>query len=480
MFFLDDQQPIIALSTGTTNSALAILRLSGFADYLDFASSFSSNYFSLQARRATLVKIFDQGKLLDEAMVTLFPAPNSYTGENVLELAVHGNQLNVQRLIDFFVRQHHCRLAAAGEFTYRALKNNKLSLSQVEGLDQLLNATSTLMLDQGLATLHGELHHEYLKLHEAFLQLKSAVELSIDFLEDIGEEQGQELFNSRLNAFCAIVHSLYARTTGNLNQLLTPSLVLLGKTNAGKSSLFNFLLQSSRAIVSPIHGTTRDFISEYVFFQGTHFRLVDTAGLRASSDAIEGLGIERSHEQIAQAFFKILVIDPFDFSLDQFSDYLNDVDCIAFTHADLEGFSERAKVLLDLLPAHTPIFSLSLVDFEYGPIEPLVAGPIEPLSFGPIEPLSRQHFLSFLQRLVLSKYQSLTQDSPILVQRQRALLAEINAQVVDFKHLSSRCQDMGILSHEVMRLEAVLGELIGIITPDQVLASIFSNFCIGK
>ena len=480
MFFLKDDLPIIALSSGTTNSALALLRISGFSHLSNFQLFFSRDLSAIKPRYSTLCRLLDGEKVLDEVMLTYFAAPHSYTGENILELAVHGNQLNVQRILDFFVRRAGCRLATPGEFTYRALKNQKLSLSQVEGLDQMLNATSTIMLDQGLAAMHGELHREFLQLQSYFLQLKAAVELSIDFLEDIGEEQANLLFHQRLDSFFNLAHSLYLRSQGDLNQLTSPSIVLLGKTNAGKSSFFNFLLKTGRAIVSPVHGTTRDYISEYLFFRGHNFRLVDTAGLRLSADSIEGQGIERSYQQISHAFFRILIINPFDYNpADSFpSDSTPDV--IIFTHADVDGFASHASSIVNFFPSFIPIFSVSLVSFDYGPIEPQDVGPIEPTHFGPIEPLTRSQCSAVLQSLVLRKYHQLCGESPVLVQRQRQLLSRIFSQVSEFKRISTSESDMGILSHELLRLDSSLGELMGIITPDQVLASIFSNFCIGK
>lgn len=481
MYLLNDELPIIALSTGTTNSALALLRLNGFSDPTIFQKFFSCKLSSLVPQHATLCNILDGDKVVDEVVLTYFAAPRSYTGDHLFEISVHGNQLNVQRIIHQFISSGLCRLARAGEFTYRALLNRKLSLSQVEGLEQMLNATSSLMLDQGLAALHGDLHRDFLELHQSFIRLKASVELSIDFLEDIGEEQSKNLFDESLARFLSLINSLYYRSQGDLNQLTSPSIVLLGRTNAGKSSLFNFILSSSRSIVSAVHGTTRDYVSEYLFLDGNHFRLIDTAGMRISDDTVESLGIERSYQQMQSAFFRILVINPFDFDIAEFSHFDSSVDLLLFTHSDLPEFAGAVSSLLTFLPP-LPYCCLSLSQFEYGSIGPVLkGGPIEPILLsGSIEPVTRAEFLALLQHMVSLKYQSLCGDGPILVARHRASIGSIYTQALEFKELCSHSSDIGILSHELLRLEASISDLIGIITPDQVLASIFSNFCIGK
>jgi len=197
MNFYTDESPIIACSTGTSsNTAIAVIRLSGFKDLLALQPFFSFNLSKTKKRVSHLTNIQSENQILDNGLLVFFPEGESYTGENVLELSVHGNQLNIDRLLNLFIQNAGFRAAGAGEFTYRALKNKKLSLSQVEGLDMLLNASSNLMLSQGLDILQGELHAQYLALYDAFLKLKAAVELSIDFSEDVGEEESQKLFQN--------------------------------------------------------------------------------------------------------------------------------------------------------------------------------------------------------------------------------------------------------------------------------------------
>ncbi len=500
MKFLYDDKPIIALSSGTNNSALAIVRISGFENLSLFSPFFSIDLSSLKPNFSTFVRIVNGEKIVDECVITFFKGPNSYNGENILELSIHGNQLNVARVISLFVDSKLCRLAGPGEFTYRALQNKKLTLSQVEGLDLLLNAQSDLMLDQGLATLSGALHREFLELQASYLKLKAAVELSIDFLEDIGESQSNDLLKNSFDSFYNRIVSLHQRTRGNLSQLTSPSIVLLGQTNAGKSSLFNHFLNNSRSIVSSIAGTTRDYVSEYLNIDGTNFRLVDTAGIRNADDVIESIGIDRTFEQISTSFFSILVVNPFETDLASFSSFDFGVDCIVITHSDMPQFEERFLQLKNIIPNDVQLICCSLASDNYGPIEPAqLSGPIEPnFETGPIGPkhlggpigpdslsgsigpVGVGQLLTSLKLRISKKYSDLSANDPILIDRHRASISSVYDKTLEFRELMSFESDIAILSSELNLIGGEISQLIGIITVDDVLSSIFSNFCIGK
>lgn len=517
-----DESPIIACSTGTTsNTAIAVIRLSGFKDLLALQPFFSFDLKKTKKRFSHLTDIIFQNKTLDNGLMVFFPEGESYTGENVLELSVHGNQLNVDRLMKLFMAEGGFRAAGAGEFTYRALKNKKLSLSQVEGLDMLLNANSNLMLSQGLDILQGELHAQYLALYDSFLKLKAAVELSIDFSEDVGEEESRKMFDDSFSVFSSLLDSLHERTQGNVSSLLSPEVVLVGQTNAGKSSLFNLLVKQNRSIVSSIAGTTRDYISEVVHFDGTNYKLVDTAGIRESSDVIENIGIDRAFEILDRAFFKILIINPFETNPDYIQKLSDiDFDLLIVSHSDKTGFSEEI-LKLNLKNIHAKfIVSASFASGSIGPIpsqfaagpmgpksqsgsiEPLKkvapieppqkSGPIEPLQEnGPIEPHKKIAPIEpgarlsgpiepAVKKLVSEKFKELTSNSPILLDRHRQVINELYLKKEDFSNKIKHIDDVAILSSEVNIFAQSLSDLIGVVSPDDVLNSIFSNFCIGK
>ncbi|EQC50029.1 ferrous iron transport protein B-like protein [Bacteriovorax sp. BSW11_IV] len=495
MIFYDDK-PIIACSTGTlSNTAIGLIRLSGFKSLSDLKEFFSTDISNLKPRYAHYTNILSGAVVLDSIVVTYFKGPNSYNGENILELGVHGNQINISRIIRLFIDSGKFRAAHEGEFTYRALLNKKLTLAQVEGLDLLLNANSGLMLQQGLSTLQGALFEEYTKLYDLYMKLKSAIEINIDFAEDVGEDESAAFLKRSFNSFFTLIKSLHNRTIGNVNSLQSPEIVLVGQTNAGKSSLFNLLLDNNRSIVSNIAGTTRDYVSEYVFIDDVNYKLVDTAGIRETEDYVEKIGIDRTFEVLRRAFFKILVINPLETDYNEFNKLPSDIvfDYLFITHADAEKIDYKA-VLTKIPKFKKGVFcslnSSGPIEPEYffGPIEPQndvdnngpmgpveKVGPIEPASvFGPIEPVIA------LKSDISYKFKDLTVSNPILLDRHRESIKDIYSKSVYFQELMSEVDDIAILSSEMNVLGVSVAQLIGIIRPEDVLNNIFSNFCIGK
>lgn len=445
--------PIIACSSGAVqNSAISIIRLSGFDSFQIFSSLFSINFNELKPRHAYYSSLVFDGKVIDSVVVTAFSAPNSYNGENILELSVHGNLLNIQRIIKIFVDNFSFREAFPGEFTYRALKNNKLSLSQVEGLDLLLNSTSAEVYEQGLSLMTGELNQAYADLFNYYLKLKSSTELFFDFLEDVGEENAKKNFNESLQQLTSAISSLYKRSTSYKSNLLTPEIVLIGPPNAGKSSLFNDLVGHERAIVSPTAGTTRDTISEYLEISGVNYKLVDTAGIRSgSSDEIEKEGIRRSLKLYHDSFFKILVLNPLEKIPEDAHEFSPDV--LILTNQDQPNFAQKSQ------EARSQFKNVQMLVHTHH-----VVGSIEPQ----------------LYPLISRKFNTLSSTQPLYIERHRIVINNIYFIVNKFNSLCEAESDFAIISSELNTIGQSLSELIGIVSPEQVLGNIFSNFCIGK
>ena len=483
---LYDEKTIIACSTGSgINSAIAVLRLTGFSDIRHLQKFFSKNLQKISSRKAYMSDVLDENEVLDKAVITYYKAPLSYTGENIIEISVHGNRLNVRKILDLFAKEKNIRIALPGEFTYRAMKNKKMSLSQVEGLDLFLNATTGFMLKQGINVIQGELNQKYHELYEALKIFKASLEILIDFSEDVGEEDGKKNFITSFESFENILEFLYKRTQGDHSQLLTPSVVIVGQANAGKSTLFNALLDENRAIVSKISGTTRDYITEYINIFGNEYKLIDTAGIRKTEDVIEREGIRRTVDIISKAFFKILVINPFETSEEDFEKIKEiDFDLTLIAHIDKKGWREKFNKIQNLPKTKTSI-ELSLANIggsiepgKSGPIEPNKSGPIEPNKSGPIEP--DHNSIGYIPRSVNKKYVESVSGDPIVIERQKNIIQQIHHNILNFKEKMVYINDVAVLSSELRIIEQEISQLIGIIPVDEVMSSIFENFCIGK
>lgn len=454
MRFLYSDDTIIACSTGSqANAAMAVIRISGFKSFSRFQQFFTVSG-PIEPRRVYYTKLVLQGQILDDLCLTYFEGPRSYNGENILELSIHGNTLNIERILGLFQSHGGCRLAQPGEFSYRALKNKKLTLSQVEGLDLFLNANSGFALDQGLSLLSGNLHEIYQELYDLFLVHKSSLELSIDFSEDIGEEGAKAYFNSSLENFAKKFQSLVKRVRPMDHNLLRPEIVIAGLPNSGKSSLFNMLLSEERAIVSSIAGTTRDYLTEIIVIEGVKYKLIDTAGIRESGDLIESEGIRRSKMKLGHSFFSILLINPFEV-VEGLADLVKqDFDLMLFTHSDLSGFEEAKKNLIAHYPKLGPIGAASLT--------------------------KDKNIEALINAYVNKKYLQAITDKPILLERHKSLILHTSQILMNYQALTASETDVAILSHELNALGHCISELVGIVSPDQILNSIFSNFCIGK
>jgi tRNA modification GTPase len=273
---------------------------------------------------------------------------------------------------------------------------------------------------------------------------------------------------------------------------LSPDIVICGETNAGKSSLFNLLLKHNRSIVSAIPGTTRDYVSELVTVDGINFRLVDTAGVRDSLDVIESEGIDRAFSILASSFYKILVIDPLNFN----SNYLlrfKDIsfDLVIFSHSDspffigkIESFDFSFLISTHFISASFLTGSIGpMVDFINGPIEPATdSGPIEPdFEVGPIEPKRYSGPIEpLVKKFIWDKFNKIAASNPILLDRHRSCIAKTYTKFIELEENIKNINDIAIISSEVNIISSYLTELVGVMSADDVLNSIFSNFCIGK
>jgi tRNA modification GTPase len=449
-----DNKTIVACATGEqSHAAIAIIRLSGI-NYLPVIRDFFSSP-KFTPHHMIKSNLIVGGELWDDLCYCYFPAPKSYTGEDVLELYVHGNRLNVQRCLRHFGTLPGFRFAQPGEFTRRAVANKKMTLVQAEGLDLMLNASTPLALSQGLSLLHGELHHHYLELYELYKSHKAHLELLLDFHEDVGQEAALNHLHQSFNLLSQKISFLQSRLNVDSSSLLRPEVVLAGEPNAGKSTLFNLLLGEDRAIVTPIAGTTRDYLTEDFSYADVIYRLVDTAGFRSSTDIIEQAGILKGIKKFRGAFFKILLINPFASDPNVLRQFLSeDLDLIVLTHGDLLGFDS----------------ALSDLESKLGMV----------LSGHPCLDLNNNKCIDVVLSSVNKKYLSIISNEPLLISRHRHVISRCYEACLAYANIVQNESDIGVLSHELNALGHCLHELLGIVSADEILDHVFANFCIGK
>lgn len=306
---------ICAVAT-PSGGALGVIRISG-PEAIDIANEIfcpiGNRTLELRYRKSHTLAygtiVDETGEMLDEVLASIFLAPNSYTGEDSVELSCHGSAYILQQIMQLLV-QRGCRLAEPGEFTQRAFLNGKLDLVQAEAVADLIAANSSAMHHQALRQLRGEFSNRLTDLRRELLHLTSLMELELDFSdhEDLEFADRSEIKSLCTNIETAVSNLLNSYRTGNAirNGIMVP---IVGEANAGKSTLLNCLLEEGRAIVSDIPGTTRDTVEEARTIGGMLFRFIDTAGLRETTDPIENQGIERSYQKIRDSELLIWVVD---------------------------------------------------------------------------------------------------------------------------------------------------------------------------
>ncbi|MDA8793461.1 tRNA uridine-5-carboxymethylaminomethyl(34) synthesis GTPase MnmE [Bacteriovoracaceae bacterium] len=448
---------IIACSTNLSlTSAIGIIRISGENILESIAPFISLDIRKIKNRFAHFIKIQGLNKeTIDEGILLFFKGPNSYTGQDIVELQVHGNPLLLKKIIYLFESECGFSTAHEGEFTYRALKNKKMNLTQVEGLDLLIHGKSDYVINEGKSLLSGELNQLYCNLHQHFLSAKSSLEILINFTEDIDEDYAQTEFYKSIEKFKANLELLHKRVSLSGNKILKPRIVLSGRPNAGKSSFFNRLLNKNRSIVNEAAGTTRDYVSEGLFIHGNEFELIDTAGLRETEDSIESQGVEKAEDIISSCFYNIYLVDVTDITEE-------DVQNINKSNPDLVIINKSDLISTD---SFTQPFEDYFSNFSTLPHS------VE-------QDFDAEDFFEKINR----KFNDLTASAPILLERHSDIINDLNDKIKLDLFSSSNYEsfDAGIISSELLIIQTKIESLIGVLSSDQVLDNIFSNYCVGK
>lgn len=459
---------ICAISTAPGVGGIAVIRISGEQAFTACDAIFKPftagvTVSAMAPNTIRFGQIVADHELVDEVLVSVFHAPHSFTGENVVEIACHGSQFIQQEILKLVLAQG-CRLAQPGEFTQRAFLNGKMDLSQAEAVADVIASQSRAAHRLAMNQMRGGFSNELLILRDKLLTFTSLVELELDFSD---HEDLEFADRSQLNTLADTIEQKIAKlvnsfSVGNAIKNGIP-VAIVGETNAGKSTLLNVLLNEERAIVSDIHGTTRDVIEDTVNIKGVLFRFIDTAGLRETTDTIENLGIERTYQAIEKANIVLWIIDTSQINNQQ------------------KWLSEEIMKRVE----HTPLI--------------LVFNKVDKLSEGERLTLEQQFNDNRVPRIFISAKERLHTDELQELLYNAAKLPELSDQdimVTNMRHYEAlkqahtaivRVQDGlndrisgDFLSQDIRECLHYLGEITGQITTDEVLGNIFSKFCIGK
>ena len=303
-----NSETICALATAP-GGALGIIRVSGSQSLEILSRVFSKDLSNAEPNTIHYGHIKADKEVVDEVLVSVFRAPHSYTGEDSAEISCHGSRYILNKVLELLI-QHGCRMANPGEFTQRAFLNGKMDLSQAEAVADLIASSNKATHQIALSQLRGNFSSELARLREKLLRLTSLLELELDFSdhEDLEFANRSELLAIAEDIDARVSRLAYSFETGQALKQGIP-VAIVGKTNVGKSTLLNRLLHEERAIVSDIHGTTRDTIEDTIDINGVTFRFIDTAGIRQTNDTIEQIGIERTYAAIEKARIIIWMIE---------------------------------------------------------------------------------------------------------------------------------------------------------------------------
>lgn len=449
---------IVALSTPPGRSGIGVVRLSGKSALELTRSLLHDPDFAPEPNRASLKAILDpdNGEILDRAILTYFKSPQSYTGEDVVELSCHGSPPLLLSVVDSLLALG-ARAAEPGEFTMRALSNGRLNLTQAEAVRDLIDAQTHTAVRQAARQLGGELSARLRPVKDSLLEIIVPLESSLEFVED---DLPQDITDGIVRKLSALSDKLEELAdTFRQGRLLKEGLrvTLVGRPNVGKSSLFNSLISYDRAIVTEIPGTTRDTLSEVINIDGVPILITDTAGVRESKDRIEQLGIERTRRAVTDSDLTVIVLDGSQTLTSEDKKIFDDASdthlLIAVNKSDLEDFSvNKARSLANGLP----IISISAKNCDG----------LNELRAAIMEPFSTQQAYENSFVITSARHYDLLRHTSDLLRSTRTLFTNSVSEEIILAKL-----------YEALRF---LGEITGETTPEDVLSEIFSSFCIGK
>ena len=455
-----NDETIIALATPSGMGAISVIRISGSKAISITEKLFKPKGNKILSKQKShtvhLGNLMKNNFVLDEVLVTIFNGPNSYTGEDTIEISCHGSTYIQQKIIDLYI-ENGIRVATPGEFTLRAFLNGKMDLNQAEAVADLIASENEGSHNLAIQQMKSGFSNDLKKLRSELLHFSSMIELELDFSQEDVEFAERNEFKKLINKITKELGDLInSFSSGNVlkNGI---AVAIAGKPNAGKSSLLNTLLNEDKAIVSNIPGTTRDSIEDSLIIDGIKFRFTDTAGLRKTDDVIESKGIEKTKEKIRQSKILIYLFDVNDTNLDEINS-----DIESFKRKDLSVILVRNKVDLKIVSKDL---------FEE----------LKNLNFLEIS-ANDNNSVNILKNRLLDEVNILNPHTDTIVSNSRHYQALINAMTA-IKDVSNGLESNisgDLLSIDIRKSIENLAEITGEITNDDVLGNIFSNFCIGK
>lgn len=446
----DPDDLIAALATPWAESALAVIRISGPDCIKKTSKIFSSPEKMIQAEGNTLVYgyIFDGDIKLDEVTAAVFRAPRSYTGQDSVEFFVHGSLPGIRKILELLFRSGF-REASPGEFTFRAFLNKKMDLTRAEAVQEIISAKSSQAQSLALNRLSGSIENSINIIKGEVTDLLASVEIQLDYPEDEAEMPDVEAADTK-PLIGKIDRLLSTYRAGRIYQEGV-RVVLAGKTNAGKSSLFNLFLKEDRSIVSDIHGTTRDYLESWISIGGIPVRLFDTAGLRDAEHPIEAEGIRRSNEIIDNAHVILFVADA------------------------QEGMTAELKKFRDIYSDDPRCL------YVWNKIDKAVSA--APEDFIPVSAISAEGFSSLEEAIknVVFRDHYVPGNEPVIdSMRQKKLLEQARNALEKYSQALREGMPMDMAAVDLTDALDALGEITGEVNSVDVLERMFSNFCVGK
>ncbi len=459
---------IVALATASGSGAIAVIRISGI-NAIEIADRIFTPYHKgrltdAQTHTVHLGILKDGERVIDECLATIFKGKKSYTGEPTVEFSCHGSSYIVQEVIKICLK-NGCRLAEAGEFTKRAFLNGKLDLSQAEAVADLIASDSAASHQIAMQQMRGGFTLEIENLRQELLNFASLLELELDFSEEDVEFADRNQFKELLQKIDGTISQLVQSfSVGNVIKNGIP-VAIIGKPNAGKSTLLNALLNEERAIVSDIAGTTRDTIEEVLHIDGMAFRFIDTAGIRETADKIEEIGVKKAKEKIEKARILLYLYDENDTTPQEVISFIKEV--------------HRSDLKIFLLKTKTALLNQKYSDFEAELKQNLVPHYTDTLiGISAKEGVN----ISLLKSEIATYANRITSTNGMVITNLRHYEALVNAQNEIRKVQEGLEVNLSgdLLAIDVRETLYHLGSITGQVTNDEVLGNIFANFCIGK